>query len=158
VVLTIVILAGLVQDGRVAVPPSWVPRVVAELKQDGLLVGYDDGMMCWRGERPPSASRYECAAAGYAAYMKLEQLRLQPGARERLGPRPIESVLRLIREFRPELQGMGLDEDSKPAYSQILVDLISWKAVADKEWARRFRTSDASTNDVIPKPVESKRG
>ncbi len=66
-----VVLPALAQDNFPDVPtdpPHWAMKALEEMKREGILVGYPDGL--FRGGRP--ASRYELAVAVHATYMKLK--------------------------------------------------------------------------------------
>lgn len=67
-----VVMPALAQDNFPDVPtdpPHWAMEALANLKRDGILVGYPDGL--FRGGRP--ASRYEMAVAINAAYNRLRE-------------------------------------------------------------------------------------
>ncbi|MFN3683673.1 MAG: S-layer homology domain-containing protein, partial [Fimbriimonadaceae bacterium] len=64
-----VALPAMAQDNFPDVPENhWAYEALANMKRDGLLVGYPDGL--FRGGRP--ASRYELAVAIHATYQKLK--------------------------------------------------------------------------------------
>lgn len=64
--------SAVAQDGQFPDVPEnhWVYTALLNMKNNGILVGYPDGM--FRGARP--ASRYELAGAINAAYMKLKSM------------------------------------------------------------------------------------
>ncbi len=65
------VLPVLAQDNFPDVPANhWAYQAIANLKKDGVLVGYPDGM--FHGARP--ATRYEMAVAINAAYQNLKQI------------------------------------------------------------------------------------
>jgi len=64
-----VAMPAMAQDNFPDVPENhWAYEALANMKRDGLLVGYPDGL--YRGGRP--ASRYELAVAIHATYQKLK--------------------------------------------------------------------------------------
>lgn len=69
VITTALFVPALAQDSFPDVPDvHWAYKALEQLKKDGILVGYPDGM--FRGNRP--ASRYELAVAINAAYTRLQ--------------------------------------------------------------------------------------
>jgi hypothetical protein len=71
VLTTAVVLPAFAQDQFPDVPDNhWAYQALQQMKKDGLLVGYPDGL--FRGPRP--ASRYELAVAVHATYERLKQL------------------------------------------------------------------------------------
>jgi hypothetical protein len=69
VMTSALVLPALAQENFPDVPDNhWAYEALKNMKNDGLLVGYPDGL--FRGQRP--ASRYELAVAIHATYQKLK--------------------------------------------------------------------------------------
>src|SRR6185369_8115780 len=67
----LLIVPALAQDNFPDVPEShWAYQNLLKMKQEGLLVGYPDGL--FRGGRP--ASRYELAVACHAVWANLKSI------------------------------------------------------------------------------------
>src|SRR5271157_2252125 len=71
VLTTAMVIPAFAQDNFPDVPDNhWAYEALKNMKKDGLLVGYPDGL--FRGARP--ASRYELAVAIHATYQRLKSL------------------------------------------------------------------------------------
>ncbi len=117
----------------------WAFTALDQLKKDGILVGYPDGL--YRGERP--ATRFELAAAVHAAYLKIKTQsdslngqidalkqkmdqggvskadydNLKNAIQELVASKPdyfkdIADLKKLMKEFEPELTALGADMDA----------------------------------------------
>jgi len=156
----LLIVPALAQDNFPDVPEShWAYKELARMKQEGLLVGYPDGL--FRGGRP--ASRYELAVAVYAAWSNLKGVtdglktqidditsRLGNAATKqdidnlksmidaltaevnRIKSEDIAQLRRMADEFRTELAKMGVDVD------QLKKDMGDMKGKVDELWLHRL--------------------
>lgn len=136
----VAVVPAMAQDNFPDVPENhWVYENLGELKREGLLVGYPDGL--YRGARP--ASRYELAAAIHAVWKRLKGItdgldaRVKAleeqiggadngdmkGLRDQLAAMQadlnrmkswgddLDGLKKMMEEFRAELKQMGVDVD-----------------------------------------------
>src|SRR5579871_1438619 len=136
----LIIVPALAQDNFPDVPEShWAYKDLLKMKQEGLLVGYPDGL--FRGNRP--ASRYELAVACHAVWANLkgitdglnsqiadlnskianaaskadiDNLRSQIDALQadlnRIRNEDLVALRKMLDEFRAELTKFGADVDA----------------------------------------------
>jgi hypothetical protein len=150
----LLVIPALAQDNFPDVPEShWAYKELATMKQQGLLVGYPDGL--FRGGRP--ASRYELAVACHAVWANLkgitDSLTSQISAlNDKMASVPtkadldnlrsmidalqsqvnkiqnddIPALRRLIDEFRGELTKMGADIDAMKKDLDAMKGDVKW--------------------------------
>jgi len=125
-----IITPALAQNNFPDVPDNhWAYEALARMKQDGLLVGYPDGL--FRGNRP--ASRYELAVAVHAVYMHLKNI-----------TDGLQSQIDEIKNRAP----INID-DLKAAIAQLQADVNNMKGWGDdianlKKLADQFQKELAS--------------
>lgn len=156
----LMVVPALAQDNFPDVNEShWAFRDLLRMKQEGLLVGYPDGL--FRGNRP--ASRYELAVACHAVWSNLkgitdglksqiddltakmndaaskadvDNLRSQidalKGELDRIRNEDIASLRKMADEFRAELTKMGADVEAMKR------DLDEMKGKVDWLWQHRL--------------------
>src|ERR1044072_3882106 len=116
-VLTAAVLAKQENPDDFPMPPAWATKLVKQLKDDGFVIGYPDGMWC-RGSRP--ASSYEFAVFSHAGYANLKAMleKLESGkqvvtpssyAELTKDAQASRDVIRLFDEFAVELDKLGAD-------------------------------------------------
>jgi hypothetical protein len=150
----LIIVPALAQDNFPDVPEThWAYRDLAKMKQEGLLVGYPDGL--FRGGRP--ASRYELAVACHAVWANLkgitdglksqiddlnakmantaskadvDDLRSKIAALEaemnRIKNEDIASLRRMADEFRAELTKLGADVEAMKKDLEDMKGKVGW--------------------------------
>jgi len=169
----LIVVPALAQDNFPDVPEShWAYKDLARMKQEGLLVGYPDGL--FRGARP--ASRYELAVACHAVWANLrglidgingkiddlnskianaasksdvDNLRSQIDALktelDRIRTEDIAALRRMLDEFRGELTKLGADVDAMKKELEDMRGKVNWL------WQHRlpFDVSGDTNFDVI---------
>jgi hypothetical protein len=110
--LSLVLAAGAImpafaQDNFPDAPANhWAYEALGKMKQEGLLVGYPDGL--FRGNRP--ASRYELAVAMHAVYTHLRNLidglSQQVDALKSINPQDIQNLKDQVAHLQDEINAM----------------------------------------------------
>jgi hypothetical protein len=150
----LIIVPAMAQDNFPDVPEThWAYRDLAKMKQEGLLVGYPDGL--FRGGRP--ASRYELAVACHAVWANLkaitdglksqiddlnakmanaatkadvDDLRSKIAALEaemnRIKNEDIASLRKMADEFRAELTKLGADVEAMKKDLEDMKGKVGW--------------------------------
>jgi len=150
----LIIVPALAQDNFPDVPEShWAYKDLLKMKQEGLLVGYPDGL--FRGNRP--ASRYELAVACHAVWANLkgitdglnsqiadlnakmanmatkgdiDNLRAQIDALtaelNRIKNEDIAALRKMMDEFRTELTKLGADVDAMKKDLDDMRGKVNW--------------------------------
>ena len=150
----LIIVPAMAQDNFPDVPEShWAFKDLLKMKQEGLLVGYPDGL--FRGGRP--ASRYELAVACHAVWANLkaitdglksqiddlnakmgnmatkadvDDLRSKIAALEaemnRIKNEDIASLRKMADEFRAELTKLGADVDAMKKDLDDMKGKVNW--------------------------------
>jgi hypothetical protein len=130
----ITVVPAVAQDNFPDVPEThWAYKELARMKQEGLLVGYPDGL--FRGGRP--ASRYELAVAIHAVWSNLrgqfDSLKGQiDDLSSRLGNMATKDDLNALRDAISALQAQTkANSDDIAAFA----DWSTSSAVSSPDWA-----------------------
>lgn len=145
--------------------PPWVPPAIARLKTSGILVGYPDGLVCYRFVRQ-GPMRYECAVAAHASTQHVQHI--FRSVRDELARHnvnvplsaaikadlkevqtwrsQIEDLQRLTKEFAFELSEMGVQDHFDREVSKLQSELT---AVVAHGWIVAI-VADARSGSWIP--------
>jgi len=142
-----VALPAMAQDNFPDVPENhWAYEALANMKRDGLLVGYPDGL--FRGGRP--ASRYELAVAIHATYRKLK------GMYDGLSGQ-IDSLTSALdgkadkadlQSLRDALNALKADLDGMKAWGDDIANLKKLASTFEKELASMGVDVEAMKKDL----------
>ncbi|HCE00260.1 MAG TPA: hypothetical protein DER07_04400 [Armatimonadetes bacterium] len=142
-----VALPAMAQDNFPDVPENhWAYEALANMKRDGLLVGYPDGL--FRGGRP--ASRYELAVAIHATYQKLK------GMYDGLSGQ-IDSLTSALdgkadkadlQSLRDALNALKADLDGMKAWGDDIANLKKLASTFEKELASMGVDVEAMKKDL----------
>jgi len=131
---SMLIIPALAQENFPDIPENhWVFQALLNMKQEGILVGYPDGL--FRGQRP--ASRYELAGAINAAYQKLKGmmggLQSQIDALKEAGPGGISKAE--LDALRADLERLKSDMDAMRKYGDDIAALQRMATQFEKDLA-----------------------
>ncbi len=82
----------------------WAYDAIAELAAKGLVEGYPDGT--FKGDR--AMTRYEMAMVVARLLARIESIQIPAPVRPEVGRADVESIQRLVNEFRAELAALGV--------------------------------------------------
>jgi hypothetical protein len=114
-------------------PPHWAAKALEEMKREGVLVGYPDGL--YRGGRP--ASRYELAVAVNAAYQKLKAMNDGLAAQIKALEDKMGTGMNAdeIKALRDQLESLRNDMNAMKGWGDDIAKLKEMASTFEKELA-----------------------
>lgn len=139
-----ILSSAIAQDQFPDVPENhWAYEALANMKRNGLLVGYPDGL--FRGGRP--ATRYEMAVAIHATYQHLKNitdgLQTQINELKRPGGEPVN-----LKPIQDALEALQRDVNSMKGWGDDIANLKRMAATFEKELASMGVDVEAMKKDL----------